>query len=317
MLPLRTRIFAFLQERLVKTPLNAEEMIALRAQREGLRTGPVTAFLFGRPAEVEIKETYVDGRRFAIYTPRGVGEAAPVVINFHGGGWCLGTPEQSAWVSSHVAAGTGSIVVAPSYRLAPEHPFPAAVEDAWATVEWVAKHAADLGGDPSRIAVMGDSAGGNLAAVVSLMARDAGGPAIGAQVLIYPAVEMYEKFPSEAANANGPVLTSTQMSTFGHLYMGSRYGDESWQASPLRAASHADLPPAHIITALHDPIRDHGTRYAKALRAAGTPVSLVDYDTAFHGFMSLPGVAPAAREALDGIIEFLRDVHRGNSVSGH
>ncbi|MDQ4114489.1 MAG: alpha/beta hydrolase, partial [Actinomycetota bacterium] len=235
MLPLRTRIFAFLQERLVKTPLNAEEMIALRAQREGLRTGPVTAFLFGRPAEVEIKETYVDGRRFAIYTPPGVGDAAPVVINFHGGGWCLGTPEQSAWVSSHVAAGTGSIVVAPSYRLAPEHPFPAAVEDAWATVEWAAKHAADLGGDPSRIAVMGDSAGGNLAAVVSLMARDAGGPAIGAQVLIYPAVEMYEKFPSEAANANGPVLTSTQMSTFGHLYMGERYGDESWQASPLRA----------------------------------------------------------------------------------
>jgi acetyl esterase len=317
MLPLRTRIFAFFQERLVKTPLNAEEMIALRAQREGLRTGPVTAFLFGRPADVEIKETYVDGRRFAIYTPPDVSEAAPVVINFHGGGWCLGTPEQSAWISSHVAAGTGSIVVAPSYRLAPEHPFPAAVEDAWATVEWVAKHAADLGGDPSRIAVMGDSAGGNLAAVVSLMARDAGGPAIGAQVLIYPAVEMYEKFPSEAANANGPVLTSTQMSTFGHLYMGERYGDESWQASPLRAASHADLPTAHIITALHDPIRDHGTRYAEALRAAGTSVSLVDYDTAFHGFMSLPGVAPAAREALDGIIEFLRDVHRGNSVSGH
>ncbi len=317
MLPLRTRIFAAIQERLVKVPTTAEEMIALRAQREGFRTGPVTGFLFGRPADVEIKETYVDGRRFAIYTPPGVGEAAPVVINFHGGGWCLGAPEQSAWVSSHVAAETGSVVIAPSYRLAPEHPFPAAVEDAWATVEWVAKHASELGGDPSRISVMGDSAGGNLAAVVSLMARDAGGPTIAAQVLIYPAVEMYETFPSEAANANGPVLTSAQMGTFGHLYMGPGYGDETWQASPLRAASHADLPPAHIITALHDPIRDHGTRYAEALRAAGTTVSLVDYDTAFHGFMSLPGVAPAAREALAGIIEFLRDADRDSSVSGH
>ncbi|MDR7312051.1 acetyl esterase [Nocardioides luteus] len=310
MLPLRTRIFAFLQQRLMKSPLTAEEMIALRAQREGFRTGPITALLFGRPADVETKETYVDGRRYAVYTPRGLNGPAPVVINFHGGGWCLGTPEQSAWVSSHVAARTGSIVVAPTYRLAPEHPFPAAVEDAWAAVEWVAKHAADLGGDPGRISVMGDSAGGNLATVVALMARDAGGPAIESQVLIYPAVEMYEKFPSEAANANGPVLTSTQMSTFSHLYMGSSYGDESWQASPLRATSHADLPPTLIITALHDPIRDHGTRYAEALRAAGTEVTLVDYDTAFHGFMSLPGVAPAAKKALAGIAEFLRSLPR-------
>ena len=230
----------------------------------------------------------------------------PTVIYFFGGGWTLGSIETADGISRKLANAVPCQVITVGYRLAPEHPFPAAVEDAWATVEWVAKHAADLGGDPSRIAVMGDSAGGNLAAVVSLMARDAGGPAIGAQVLIYPAVEMYEKFPSEAANANGPVLTSTQMSTFGHLYMGERYGDESWQASPLRAASHADLPPAHIITALHDPIRDHGTRYAEALRAAGTSVSLVDYDTAFHGFMSLPGVAPAAREALDGIVAFLR-----------
>ncbi|WP_141779316.1 alpha/beta hydrolase [Nocardioides albertanoniae] len=307
-LPLRARALAFLQARLVKVPTTAEEMIALRNQREGFRTGPVVGFLFGRPADVEIEETYVDGRRLLIYTPRGLSGPAPVVINFHGGGWCLGTPEQSAWVSSNVAAETGSIVVAPSYRLAPEHPFPAGVEDAWSTVEWVAKHVDDLGGDPSKISVMGDSAGGNLAAVVSLMARDAGGPPIRAQVLIYPAVEMYETFPSEAANADGPVLTSKQMSTFGHLYMGSRYGDETWQASPMRADSHADLPPAHIITALHDPIRDHGTLYADALRAAGTPVDLVDYGTAFHGFMSLPGVAPVAKEALAAIITFLRDL---------
>ena len=304
-LPLRTRIFAVLQGRLVKVPTTAEEMTALRSQREGFRVGPVTGFLFGRPADVEIKETYVDGRRLVIYTPHGVEESAPIVINYHGGGWCLGTPEQSGWLASYVAAETGSIVVSPSYRLAPEHPFPAAIEDAWSTLEWVANNAADLGGDPARISVMGDSAGGNLAAVVSLMARDAGGPSVRAQVLIYPAVEMYETFPSETINANGPVLTSEQMTAFGHLYMGSRYGDETWQASPLRAASHAGLPPAHIITALHDPIRDHGTRYAGALRAAGTPVSLVDYNTAFHGFMSLPGVAPAAPEALAGIVAFL------------
>jgi acetyl esterase len=227
-------------------------------------------------------------------------------VNFHGGGWCLGTPEQSAWLASHVAELTGSLVVSPTYRLAPEHPYPAAVEDAWAVLQWVAAHADELGGDPTRIAVMGDSAGGNLAAVTALMARDAGGPDLRAQVLVYPAVEMYERYPSEEANADAPVLTSKQMHTFGHLYLGEAYGVEDWQASPIRAASHAGLPPALVLTAFHDPLRDHGSRYADALRAAGSLAELRDYGQGIHGFVSLPGAVPVAREALEDVTRFLR-----------
>jgi acetyl esterase len=229
------------------------------------------------------------------------------VVNFHGGGWCLGSPEQSAWLASHVAELAGCVVVSPTYRLAPEHPYPAAVEDAWEVLQWVAGHAAELGGDPARLAVMGDSAGGNLAAVTALTARDAGGPTLRAQVLLYPAVEMYERYPSEEAHAHAPVLTSAGMRRYGHLYLGAAYGVEDWQASPLRAASHADLPPALVVTAFHDPLHDHGPRYAAALREAGTPVELRDYGPAIHGFLSLPGVVPVAREALGDIAAFLRE----------
>jgi acetyl esterase len=228
-------------------------------------------------------------------------------VNFHGGGWCLGTPEQSAWLASHVAELTGSVVVSPAYRLAPEHPYPAAVDDAWAALLWVATHAARLGGDPTRIAVMGDSAGGNLAAVTALMARDAGAPALRAQVLAYPAVEMYQRYPSEEANANAPVLTSKQMHTFARLYLGDSYGVEDWQASPIRATSHAGLPPALVLTAFHDPLRDHGTRYAEVLRAAGTPVLLREHGPAIHGFLSLPGAVPVAKDALGQVAAFLRE----------
>jgi acetyl esterase len=153
---------------------------------------------------------------------------------------------------------------------------------------------------------MGDSAGGNLAAVTALMARDAGGPALRAQVLVYPAVEMYERYPSEEANAHAPVLTSEQMHTFGHLYMGEAYGAEDWQASPIRAESHAGLPPALILTAFHDPLRDHGTKYAEVLRAAGSTAEVHDYGPGIHGFVSLPGVVPVARRAVADVVAFLK-----------
>lgn len=246
-------------------------MVDLRARRERLRRSPAGQLVFGRSSTaVDTTDLEIEtGSRLHIHRPKGSAGPLPIVVNFHGGGWCLGTPEQSAWLASHVAELTGSLVVSPTYRLAPEHPYPAAVEDAWAVLRWVSEHGAELGGDPTRLVVMGDSAGGNLAAVTALMARNAGGPALRAQVLIYPAVEMYERYPSEEANAHAPVLTSQQMHTFGHLYLGASYGVEDWQASPIRAESHAGLPPALILTARHDPLRDHGTKYAEALRAAG------------------------------------------------
>jgi acetyl esterase len=309
-LALRTRVFDLVLKRLVSEPATPEQMVELRARRERLRRSRLGQLVFGRPsAAVTTTDLTIEtGSRLHVHRPAGSRagrDALPIVVNFHGGGWCIGTPEQSAWLASHVAELTGSIVVSPTYRLAPEHRYPAAVEDAWEVLRWVGEHAEELGGDPARIAVMGDSAGGNLAAVTALMARDAGGPALRAQVLVYPAVEMYERYPSEEANAHAPVLTSEQMHTFGHLYLGEDYGIEDWQASPIRAQSHADLPPALILTAFHDPLRDHGSRYADALRAAGSQAELRDYGPGIHGFVALPGVVPVARRALADVAAFL------------
>ncbi|SFC29537.1 acetyl esterase [Nocardioides terrae] len=305
----RTRAFAAILKLLDSEPATAEQMAGLRVRRERLRRTPVGQLVFGRPsAAVTIEDVTIEGgSRLHVHRPSSAPAGPlPVVVNFHGGGWCLGTPEQSAWLASHVAAQVGAIVVSPTYRLAPEHPYPAAVDDAWAVLQWVTSNAVSLCGDPARIAVMGDSAGGNLAAVTALMARDCGAPALRAQVLLYPAVEMYDRYPSEDANADAPVLTSVGMRRFGHHYMGASYGAEDWQASPVRAASHAGLPPALIVTAFHDPLRDHGPRYASVLRAAGSPVDLRDYGPGIHGFLSLPGVVPVAKEALRDVVEFLR-----------
>ena len=310
-LALRTRAFGVILQLLVSEPATPAAMVELRSRRERLRRSAVGRLVFGRPsAAVTTTDLVIEGgSRLHVHRPVDAGgqdDPLPIVVNFHGGGWCLGTPEQSAWLASHVAELAGCLVVSPTYRLAPEHPYPAPVEDAWAALRWVAEHAAELGGDPDRIAVMGDSAGGNLAAVTALLARDAGGPALRAQVLVYPAVEMYERYPSEEANAHALVLTSEQMHTFGHLYMGESYGVEDWQASPIRAASHAGLPPALVLTAFHDPLRDHGTRYAEALRSAGSTAEVRDYGPGIHGFVSLPGVVPVARTALADVVAFLK-----------
>lgn len=312
-MPLRTRAFGAALKRIAKEPANAEEMIALREKRQKLLATGVGTRVFGADSEnvaVEDVVAQVDGRSIRLRVQRPVGSAGPlpVVVNYHGGGWCLGSPEQSRWMATRVAEQAGAIVVSPAYRLAPENPFPAAVDDAWGVLRWVELHAADIGGDPHRIAVMGDSAGGNLAAVVALAARDAGGPKLSGQVLVYPAVEMYERWPSEEANADAPVLTSSVMHTFTELYLADSYGIEDWRASPIRAASHGGLPRALILTAGHDPLRDHGQKYLDVLRSAGVRADLVDYPETVHGFAALPGVAPAARVGLRDIVAFLREI---------
>lgn len=310
-LPLRTRVFAAAMRVLAAEPSDASQMVALRAKRQRLLTTRAGAAVFGtddRRVDVEESEVEIDGRtvRLRLHRPTGATGPLPVIVAFHGGGWCLGSPEQTRWLNSRIAAHVGAIVVAPTYRLAPEHPYPAAVDDAWATLRWVADQAAELGGDPARLSVMGDSAGGNLAAVCALLARDAGGPALRSQVLIYPAVEAHERWPSEDEHAEAPVLTSALMRRFIALYLGDDATTEDWQASPIRAGSLSGLPPALILTAGHDPLRDHGSKYAQALRSAGVRAVLVDYPDAIHGFASLPGVAPAAEAALRDMVMFLR-----------
>lgn len=312
----RTRAFAALQK-LFATPISeAPDVTVVRREREAVRSSRVGRYLFGVPdrrALVEDVDVALDGRtlRALVYRPTGVGPRRPVVVAWHPGGWTLGRPEDSAWLHSRIAATTGAVVVAPSYRLAPEHPFPAAVADAWETMLWLVAHADRLDVDTRRLAVMGESAGANLAAVVSLMARDAlqqgqrrrDIPRIRLQVLAYPSVDMYERFSSQLRMPQEPVLTAESIDTFAHLYLGDAYGTDDWRASPLRAPSHADLPPAVIATAERDPLLDHGGHYRDALQAAGVRVDYREYPGAVHGFLSLPGVAPIARTAAADIAD--------------
>jgi acetyl esterase len=304
---LRTRVFAALLRLSEKGIEEVIDLPAHRAKRLRLQGTQVGRIVFGRAdrgATVE-EITIGNGSRALVHRPAEAIAPLPCVLNFHGGGWVQGNPEQAGWLASRVAVRNRVVVISPSYRLAPEEPFPAGVEDCWAALAWIVDHADELGVDASRISVMGDSAGGNLAAVMALLARDAGAPELRSQVLIYPGTEMYDRWPSEDRHADAPVLTSRNMRAFARLYMGEQYGDEDFRASPIRAASHADLPKTFILTAELDPLLDNGVRYRDALVEAGVPVRYAEYDGAIHGFMSLPGVVPVAKRALDDIVDFL------------
>ncbi len=307
---LRTRVFAAIMRR-TSTPVEeSKDYVAMRADRLKLQGTAIGRLVFGRTDPgVTVDEIVVgSGSRALVHRPRNSVGALPCVINFHGGGWVQGNPEQSAWLASRVAARNGVVVISPSYRLAPQDVFPAGLDDCWDAVLWIVEHADELGIDASRIAVMGDSAGGNLAAVIALLARDAGAPELRAQVLIYPSVEMYQRWPSEDLHAEAPVLTSRNMRAYARLYLGENYGTEDFRVSPIRAASYVGLPKAFIITAELDPLLDNGAHYRDTLAEAGVTVRYAEYDGAIHGFMSLPGVVPVANRALDDIVEFLRDV---------
>lgn len=304
---LRTRVFAALLRASEKGIEEVVDLPAHRAKRLKLQRTFAGQLVFGRSDKDAVVEeiTVGNGSRALVHRPAEGIAPLPCVLNFHGGGWVQGNPEQSGWLASRIAVRNHAVVISPAYRLAPEAPFPAGVEDCWDTLTWIVEHAVELGIDPQRVAVMGDSAGGNLAAVLALMARDAGGPEIRSQVLVYPGTEMYDRWPSEDRHADAPVLTSKNMRAFARLYMGEQYGDEDFRASPIRASSHVGLPVAFILTAELDPLLDNGARYRDALVAAGVPVRYAEYDGAIHGFMSLPGVVPVAKRALDDIVGFL------------
>jgi acetyl esterase len=253
--------------------------------------------------------TAADGSPLAlrIYRPKNAGsKPLPVVVNFHGGGWVSGDLKHSEWWASSLAVRTRVVAISVGYRLAPEHPFPGPVEDCYDATVWIAEHAAELGVDASRLAVMGDSAGGNLAAVVSIMARDRGRPDIALQLLMYPTVELTHSFPSVDENANAPILGRNDIRTNAGNYFHNSTGDRTDPyASPLRA-KHAGLPPALVQTAHHDPLRDEGAAYAAALHDAGVDVQYTDYLDAVHGYISLPGLVPEAKQALADLVEFVR-----------
>ncbi|MSQ42016.1 MAG: alpha/beta hydrolase [Dehalococcoidia bacterium] len=240
-----------------------------------------------------------------IYRPTAA-PALPVLLWFHGGGWVLGDLDGSDLTCRALANGAGCIVVSVDYRLAPESRFPAAADDAYAATQWVAGHAAELGADARRIAVGGDSAGGNLAAVVTLMARDRGGPAIVHQALVYPVTNYSFDTASYRENAEGYVLSKASMQWFWDHYLGPDGDGRQPYASPLRAPDLSRLPSALVITAEFDPLRDEGEAFARRLQAAGVAAVCTRYDGMIHGFFGMSAMLDDAKRALAQAAQSLR-----------
>jgi acetyl esterase len=239
------------------------------------------------------------------------GGDVPVVLYFHGGGFVVGDLDTHDGTARQHAVGANAIVVSVDYRLAPEHPYPAAVEDAWAATLWVAERGPEIGADGKRMAVAGDSAGGTIAAATAQRARDAAdklGPALRFQLLWYPSIMWDPSLPSFAENATAPILDVKAIAQFSRWYAGELdLTDPPAGLAPGRATELANLPPAYIGVAGHDPLRDDGIRYGELLAAAGVPVEVHNAETMVHGYLGYAGVVPAATAAQDRGLAALRN----------
>jgi acetyl esterase len=238
--------------------------------------------------------------------------AAPAAIHvhFHGGGWVIGDLETHDADCREICRGAACIVVAVDYRLAPEHIFPAALEDCYAVTCWASENSAELGALSSPVSVGGDSAGGNLAASVCLLARDRAGPNIAMQLLIYPVTDATMESASYRDNADGYLLSRKMMAWFWDHYCPDPAQRSDPLASPIRAADLSGLPPALVMTAEFDPLRDEGEAYAERLKAAGVAVQVRRFDGLIHGFFSQAGIIEAAREGVDLSVHALREAHK-------
>ncbi|GAB2743474.1 alpha/beta hydrolase [Nocardioides pakistanensis] len=233
-----------------------------------------------------------------VYRPAVEATGLPTVMLFHGGGWVIGDLDTHDNMARSICRDCSAVVVSVDYRLAPEAPFPAAVDDALAATRWVGDRLADFGGS-STLAVAGDSAGGNLAAVVAQQLRDAGGPAIAAQLLVYPAVDVTGEYASRLENAEGYFLDLATMAWFMNHYAADAGAHEDPRLSPLRHHDLSGLPPAVVVTAEYDPLRDEGEAYARELSAAGVKVEVRRFDGMIHGFFDMGTFSPAAQAAID------------------
>jgi acetyl esterase len=303
-LPVRTWLFTSVWDRVGRHPvdeLTVEEIQAARSWAAPTRP-PFTWVTGGVPSGVTIRSAGFaahDGYRVPVrvYRPSTRGPW-PVVIYFHGGGWVLGNPRGYDPLCGYLADSVDAVVMSVDYRLAPDYVAPQGVWDCVDAVRWAGSEAPSLGGDPERLAVCGDSAGGNLAAVASQVLRDEGGPRIACQALLYPGVDATMSFPSVAELADAPMLTRREIVAYLHRYLdGSGLDAKDPLVSPLWADDVSGLPPTLVQTADLDPLRDEGLAYAARLADAEVPVRVTNYLRAPHGFASIPGVTPVAAQA--------------------
>ncbi|WP_035855702.1 alpha/beta hydrolase [Cryptosporangium arvum] len=327
--PLRARLV--LRDTVEWDALTDAQVIAARGKINRLRASRVARVVTGRPdrgAWTADETIDLPGRRLRLRVHRGSGGRLPLhrssggrlplhrgsggrlplVLSFHGGGFILGTPAQNDWLNSYLAARLPAVVVSVAYRLAPEHPLPAAVDDGYDTLVGLVADADRWGIDPGAVATFGESAGGTLAALVALRA---GRPALRAQVLAYPSVDWTEKmadYPSVAANTGQPGLSVSEWLAARRLAVPRALDPRD--VSPVKAPDVSASPPTLVVTGTLDPAGDHGSAYAERLRAEGVNARVARFPRAIHGFLSMPGLIPSARPARDEVLTFLRGALR-------
>ena len=267
----------------------------LREANKPLQVGPPPAVAHVRDVTLALTGRTITAR---LYKPEGAGENAPLVLFYHGGGWVIGSIESHDATARALAVASGAAVLSVEYRLAPETPFPGPLDDCHDALLWAVEHAGELGIDPARLAVAGDSAGGNLAAAVAIRVRDAGGPKLAHQLLIYPVTDTDFENGSYTENAEGYFLTTRMMQWFWAHYVGD-HGDPHPHAAVLRHDNLEGLPPATVLVAQYDPLRDEGLAYAEALKAAGVPVETELAPGMIHGFFSMFEAVPDAMPYIE------------------
>ncbi|MCH8162448.1 MAG: alpha/beta hydrolase [Chloroflexi bacterium] len=278
---------------------------------EMVREGYVVArgFLSEKPDIANVEDRAIPGPAgdipVRIYTPAGQGPY-PILVYYHGGGWVIGSIETHDGISRAYANAAGCIVVNVDYRLAPEHKFPAAADDAFAALNWVADHAVEFDGDPSRIAVGGESAGANLAAVVAQLATEAGGPALAYQILAYPVTNLAFDTESYETNADGYFLTQESMRWFWSLYLNDESEGADPKASPLLREDVSGLAPGIVIAPEFDPLRDEGIAYGKRLQGAGVDFEVWVADGMIHEFLGMTNILPESKAAIERIAANLK-----------
>jgi acetyl esterase len=313
----RTRLLVELTRRLPRPDQPSARYLA-RVRRElprgvaRLLLGPVGTEVALRDITVPSTDTLLPAR---LYRPRSAtDDALPLVINFHGGGFVLGNLTAADWLCGQVAARANVTVVSVGYRLAPESPAPGPFLDAWTATRWLVEHAGLVGGDPNRVTLLGESAGGNLAALIALASRDEHRddptwPRLVGQVLAYPAVDLTLSSASIDEHSDAPMLRRRTLDWYGRLYLpqglATSIAADDPRVSPIFAADHTDLPPALVLVAGQDPLRDDGTRYAAVLESAAVPVTTRVFPDAIHGFLSIPLFEPTARSAVQTIVNWL------------